>query len=377
MTKAQFLAKHKARFNKEGLPKSARTARYQSYLQGRGNNRGQKSRQKVNLNLMQNQALASQNRRAQPRIMSMPRKQKMRPGINPRGPRNFSDCALFYAQAVIDPWGVSDAPCIPDFYTVPSFKFGTRTRGTFVAGTMGFGYITADPYVVAGDVNCLAGTNVTFIGTFATTPGETGTNVARNNSPFSAVQFGATAMTYRLVGSGLAVRYVGNEMARGGQMIIYRQNFNTTFPNPLTVNIALQNPETTTVPIDREWHYVTFKPVEADDYDYSTTISGAFSLVILISGATAATAFEYDFVQWFEVIGGNVTNLTPSDSDPIGMAVIKSAMAVPQPPDSPKENFANFLDTALAIADSTLSFIGSGANAFLKGTALLTNIGLL
>lgn len=370
------MAKHKNRHDKGRLPKSGRNAEYKTYLQRRGGKNTMSNTDRTKM--AGERALVRQNLNAEPRIIFNPTVRRPNvANVNRQTYRNFSDCALFYAQAVIDPWGVTVPPCIPDFYTVPSFKFGTRTRGTMFVGTLNFGYIIFDPYVPSSDRNNTAFTTGLFTGAEIGTPGESNTDTMTNNSPFVSNQFASDGLEYRLVGAGMACRYLGNEMSRGGQMIIYRNPSNGSYPVPTTQQLMLSNPETTTVPVDREWHYVTFKPVESSDYEYSFTVVNNFNMIIAVTGIVNGAAFEFDCVQWFEIIGQPVPQVTPSDSDPIGMAVIKSAFAVPQPPDSPKENFGRFMKSAMSIANDTLSFIGTGAKAFGKGVAMLNNIGLL
>jgi len=289
----------------------------------------------------------------------------------------FSDCAISYAQALIDPWSVVNPPCVPDELTLPSWKFGARSRGNFSTGTTGYGYIIANPYAVTNNTPMVSSTNMNFATTVFGAVGETNTVFGYNDSPMVQNDFAAGFNSYRLVGSGLAVRYVGNEMARGGQMILYRQMNNISIPNNTNPTEMLQNKETTTVPVDRDWHYVTWKPADGNDISYSNGVFIYYPLVVFISAAGASQGFEFDTVSWFEVTGTAIPNLTPSEYDPLGLAVIKSAIAVPQPPDAPTSNFERFLQSAGSIAMDSLSFLGRGASMAMQGAAALSNIGLL
>jgi len=376
------MQKHKLRFDKENLPKSARTARYAAYLQNSGQN---KSRQ-PNLVKQQNTALISQNNHANGRaIRGKPNSYTNR--SNPRlTTSKFAACTLSYAQALIDPWGVSEPPCIPDALTLPSWKFGARVRGNFIiggaAGGAGNGYVIANPYQVTGDRGCVFYVNAsTFVTNGFGGIGETGANfTATNDSPITAGSFVLNGNSFRTVGAGLAARYVGSEFNRGGQMLLYRDPQDQLLTN-LTPAQLLSNKETTSVPVDRDWHYVVWKPSDFQDTSYTNVLQsatlGQFCMLVYILGGVSGTTFEFDFIQWFEVVGRDLPNETPSVSDPLGYAVVKSAVAVPQPPDSPKSNFSRFLSNMAGIANETLSFVGTGVRAISQGATLLSNIGLL
>jgi len=223
----------------------------------------------------------------------------------------------------------------------------------------------------------VSSTTALWAGSYFGSVNETNTVYSFNDSPMVNNDYSSGFNSYRLVGSGLAVRYVGNEMARGGQMILYRHFSNLTIPNGFTPSEMLQNKETTTVPIDRDWHYVTWKPTDATDISYVNSVYTYYPMVIYISTAGPAQGFEFDAVSWFEAVGLAIPNLTPSEYDPLGLAVIKSAIAVPQPPDSPQSNFERFLQSAGSIAMDSLSFLGRGATMAMQGAAALSNIGLL
>jgi hypothetical protein len=380
MTKAQFLAKHKNRFDKEGLPKSARTARYKTYLQGRGNNRGQKSRQNnvARQTNNQNNALIRVNRNYIANTTMGGGRAVNRIGRNRNiSSTRFSECALTYSQAVIDPWSCKEPPCVPDMYTIPSWKLGSRSRGSFQVGSGGCAYIIANPYAIGTLTTCGYYTNASFANAIIGAPGETNTVAFTGTTPFPASSIGSNGSQYRTVGAGLAVRWIGSEYQRGGQMILYRDPNNSTTTVGAGTSTFLLNTETTTIPVDREWHYVNWKPVDANDYEYNIGIGTYYPLVVWVAGAVANQGIEFDFVQWFEVSGSNTPNMTPTDSDPIGMAVIRSAMGVPQAPDSPKEAYKRFLVNAGEIAESTLSFLGKGAPLAIKGASILQNVGLL
>jgi len=387
MTKEQFLNKHKARFDAQNLTKKERSQRYQAYASAsmRVKSKPRQRRPKQSMVeyptrqiAQQNSALRDQNLREQDRFRNTMDRNRRSNRITVN---SFSRCALLYAQALIDPWGVESPPCVPDDVTLPSWKFGSRIRANFQVGSMSCGYVIANPYQVCGDVAALYYSGAGFnVATFNGITYGTGNVAGTTDSPLATANFNANGNSYRVVGSGLACRYVGNEMNRGGQMLLYRDNQNNTIPG-ITQTQLLANKETTTIPIDREWHYVVWKPASATDTNYNQTlplITGAgFCLMVVVYGAVTNLSFEFDFITWYEVVGRDLANLTQSENDPNGLAVIRSASAVPQPPDSPKDNFSRFMGNLAEIANETLSFVGTGVKALNTGANVLANIGLL
>jgi len=387
-TKAQFLAKNKSRFDRDGLTGKQRSAAYNDSLASKGS-RGT-ARMQTNAN---NRALKNQNRAAMGRAIGKNIARQTQPrrrgnnsqGGNMRGPSlgpaRLSYCSELYAQALIDPWAVEDPPCIPDATIVPSFKFGARARGTFYIGTMGFGYIFVNPYAPWSTAPSGQYTNSAYVGTPPAqilSASEVNTSQVFTDSPFVFTQFSGYPNLYsRTVGSGLAVRYTGNEMARGGSIIINRVNDNGNPTYPFTATQMLQNKESVTVPVDRNWHYCVYKPAVEQDTAYAFINTNVFPMSILVQGAGPGQSFEYDWVTWFEVIGPQIPNLTPSHSDPLGLSVIKSATAINQPVMTPSQNWSHFLSEVGTIAEDTLSFLGRGVGVLATAAPFLTSVGLL
>lgn len=382
LTKQQYLLKNKAAFDKQKLSKSERATRFIIYLRNNNARAVPKKKQKNfvrEMNDRQNAAVSRVGKNAVERVSQPIHNNSRLRGLPTKNHFPFSQCALNYAQALLDPWAVSNPPCVPDPITLPSFKFGARIRGNFVLGAAGAGYVIASPYYPSGNTISLYYVSGSLYAT-QTFGGllEAGTTSATSDSPFTNTQFSVGGASYRPVGSGLATRYVGNEQTRGGQMVLYRTSQNQLVPTGTTQNLLLNNNEATTVPVDRDWHYVTWKPAVAQDTAYTFGFPvNQFPLIIFVFGGTAAMSFEFDFITWFEVIGTDVPALTPSSDDTLGYAVIKSGIAVPQPPDSPASNFRRFIETVADIADETLSFIGRGSAVATRTSALLNNVGLL
>lgn len=289
----------------------------------------------------------------------------------------LSKCSTLYALALTVPWELQEPPCIPDSIPLPSFKFAGRVKTRMVIGTGGCGWATADPFVgsftyPAGGV--LPGTVVT------TTAAAIFTNYVRyiagpsfdiqnTDSPFVGdVQ---SIRQSRVVGAGLRIRYIGPELTRSGRIIIYRDADNNDMPAALTVPTMLLNKETVTVPVDREWHGVMFKPATFSDlsYLYPPNITGGlnrFSLLAFVEGAPVGSTFEVDFCAWYEMVGSSLPGYSTSHSDPAGMAAVSTVLATHQPEDDPLTYAASFFKKVAGVVGETLSYLPSAVGTGVK-----------
>jgi len=142
----------------------------------------------------------------------------------------------------------------------------------------------------------------------------------------------------------------------------YRSPDNSQIPSPTLVNRLLANRETEPGPVDREWHYVMWKPAVPNDLTYiaaGTEADVGYCLLFLVQGAPVGAQFEFDFIAHFELIGDAVPVVTPSHTDPLGMAVAQVALSSHQPDLSPEDNFKQVARSISSIAANTLSFVGT------------------
>jgi hypothetical protein len=273
----------------------------------------------------------------------------------------WSQCTKDYAAALIDPWSVPRPPCVPDNITLPSFKFGARGRGTFSIGTQQTGFILFNPYICYSDVPCSFTTDHTFGSPDVEGGGITGVNPIYNDSPFTASDFGTYKNQSRTVGAGVRVRYTGTEITRSGQTICFRSptNADALTAAPVTNSQLLAFKETSTSPVDRDWHYAIYRPAVATDLAYLSPIdrSGNFCMIVAVFGASPGASFEFDFVSWYEVAGNNLPNLTRSHSDPIGMSAVSMALPTAQPTRNPTSSLRDFMHEMAAGAATAMSLI--------------------
>jgi hypothetical protein len=256
-------------------------------------------------------------------------------------------------QALEDPFGLKKSPtaaCIPDLHAVPSKKTGALHRGNFSTGTAGYGFVLLKVHQKTNDVPVASEGAVTFseaawggaAGSFLPTPSATPatglSSIGLPKLPYSNAEFAATAgvggIQGRVVGAGLRIRYIGPELARGGQINAVRHPENNSL-----VGLTLAEIKTFTTsksyPVDREWTYINYQPTEPDEYKYSsqaTTSNGIaqWNMGFVITGTTTSTGtpgsapFEFEVVQFIEYIG-RINNITTTHVDVQAMSMIRNA----------------------------------------------------
>jgi len=288
----------------------------------------------------------------------------------------LSDCSRNYLTALVDPWSVAELPCIPDNLTIQSFKFGARARGVFACGVEGVGWIAMAPATPAKDWAFGKATNQDYTATTYDSTLETGVFNIFNDSPMVTNEYRSTTAqhkTFRLVGGGLAIRYVGNEMNRGGQVTIYRSQDNSPTEGPLTMPDLLAVKESVTTPVDRKWHHAIWKPSNEEEFGYHASDDneddqfGGLSLIIMISGAEPKASFEFDMLSWFEVVGPNLPTYTHSFSDPLGVAAVSNILSTIQPNATMEETKQLAHAVVQGAIVKTFSHMGDFANALFSG----------
>lgn len=283
---------------------------------------------------------------------------------------SLSQCTKDYARALIDPWSVPRPPCVPDLISLPSYKFGTQSRGTFVIGTQGVGFVAINPYAVGQPATGLAlvpfsYTDATYAQPYYVPNSGTGTSdptvdgqLGYLDTPLNIGNSNISGFSYRPVGAGVKARYSGPELTRAGRMIAYREATNQPLETNLNGNELLNNREASITPNDRKYHYATWKPALQADLAYRTGQAITYpTMIMYIDGATPGTSFEFDIQMWFEVIGRQLPSLTKSHSDPLGMAAVQDALINHQPTRTPETEFQNFVNKVIGGAKEAFSFI--------------------
>lgn len=256
----------------------------------------------------------------------------------------LSDCAKHYLKALTSPFDLmtqgASLPCIPDVNSFPSWKISSFIRGTFNAGTNGFGYLAMNPLCNTNNLSTGWSTTNAYAGFVVSGAAAVGNiNVLNPRCPFASTAYTSNGIQSRTVGCGLRARYIGTELNRGGRLIVSRYPYGSDVDG---ANIAslLANPNTISVPVSRKWTQVTYVPDDPIQYEYwnqailqapgTGGTRAAMTLIIACDGTVAGNAFEYQVVYFHEfaagVTGAGVPNATPTHSDAEGLSAVRDVV---------------------------------------------------
>jgi len=282
---------------------------------------------------------------------------------------HLSPCAANYLKAQYNPFADFDEPpCIPDLISTPSLKKDYRVRGTFDAsGTDGQGWIVFNPYIIASTA-LVAGapTNPDYIAPIWTTKVTTTAgadlgvldNLTESTYASATVghtphylpsEWGADALnwalqngriTYRLVGAGLRVQYIGPSLYRAGNYVLYEDVCNGGELGQgqyNTVSTLTQDPATTFTAITNDEVAVTWHPRQALDLSYIGDYVGSLGdlakypvLAVAVSGTNTGEAphgqYQFECVVHVELQGMAIQGKTTTHADPVGFAAVNSKM---------------------------------------------------
>jgi hypothetical protein len=296
---------------------------------------------------------------------------------------SLSKSARDYARCMANPFTgpLSGLPVHPAQF---SKKFRTWAKGTFSTQTTnGIGWITCTPeYGVSNNA----------LSVYTSIPGGTGANwfdtltvgqftTSVTNSEYATTNIGISEiqLEYRVIGSGLRIRYIGTELNRGGQMVaILDQNHSSLQFRSLS---SVDGEEVSKrFPIDRSWTTVLYRPVDNDDFEFRTSLpvnTGSNNDSINYMGfaiqgeAGVATQYEYEFFTSFEAFGKNVRAMSVSHVDPVGFGAVHAMSQLgsslqPSKAD-PKTNESHLVvDSARYIAENTSHATHIGRNKIQK-----------
>ena len=250
----------------------------------------------------------------------------------------LSACSRHYLRALADPFMLEGGlACIPDIIDYPSAKYAIKARGTFSAGTEGFGFIVVAPLASASDAVAIVSSLPSFTGTTVSCGPTTLVGISNAFAAFPYDSANIPHLWQRTVGCGLRVRYLGTELNRSGRLLGIRVP-SGSFIQGLDASSALANMSVQSVEVGRKWRQVFFVPSSQSDYQYSiasiginqTTIVGANgTIAFIVDGTTASNAFEWEVVYHKEYANNDmttlaITNLTPSHSDLTGLSAVRN-----------------------------------------------------
>jgi hypothetical protein len=217
---------------------------------------------------------------------------------------------------------------VPTFPAFPSSKNVVWARGNGSTGSSGYGQICCYPLALAvNDANSVTVSNSAWAGSaIAQSPGA-GVDGITTNAPYATADIAGDAVNYRLVATGIRLRYVGTQLEMGGSVYAATTPSHTSLNGATAADfLALDRVEQ--APFDRSWVAVTWTPVKDSETTFITAYgAGTPHLAVLIKAAsTTPVAFEFEVFAHIEYIGSNVRQKTASHADVLGFQ--KAATAV-------------------------------------------------
>lgn len=260
-------------------------------------------------------------------------------------------------------------------------------KGTVqTSSTTGFGYVSVTPHLACSNQQPFVAHSTSALTTAYPSfkNGALGTT-AVSNSEFDNSNFFAPNNTrYRVVSAGLRIRYIGTELDRGGQIILFMDplhesvitNVSTTPATGKTLATVEGYTESKRFPVDRNWKTVLYRPVDDQDnqmqdasnflnngpFLYDTNAAGFYYLNAYIQAAspTSSLNFEWEVYVNLEFTGRNVRGRIPSHFDPSGFAAVHAATVHSNqlmPSDKPDGvRVTSFLEAAEHYLDHAISF---------------------
>jgi hypothetical protein len=315
---------------------------------------------------------STQKPSAKSRSAPQQKKAKSNPKPKPKpkvgGPR-LSQCATDYARCLVNPF-TGPLACVPNFPALKSRKFRVWAKGTLSTGSAGIGFLWQDPQLgINNDVDSVLYTTNTFPGNSFTVAGGGEVIGAATNSDYTSSQISASGITYRVVSSGIRVRYISTELNRGGQIVALSDtNHNSLIGRTIQDLDAEINSKR--FPVNREWTTVTMRPVRDGDDEFGTNPAGAptdasqiaWYQGIMIQSPGVDVDYEWESYTVYEAQGANVRGMTPSHVDPNGYASVNAMTNFTKHLDphqkKPAEVEKSAVDDTLKILGTTMSIAG-------------------
>jgi len=303
--------------------------------------------------------------------------------LNRRSEPPLSKCAREYKRVLENPFS-GNVACVPSAFNTPSLKQSFRAFGTFQTGTNGFGGIVVSPLSTCfNDTNTTVGTdpstailytNSTY--TLTTLPAYNSTNAqaASTNSPYSYSSATNATVQFKLVSCGIRVRNVTAQLNRGATTIGIETPQHTDLQQKGISGITLWD-QAGLGDSDGRWNVITYHPndqfelsyfgkgnwinnanIGVDQY-YGQPLTHFLGFAVQATTTANTQTYEYEVVTVAEIIGTQVHGLSPSPSDPAGLAAVQNTYAdarsrKPQVADDSWFNSHNVLMGAGAMAAS-------------------------
>jgi hypothetical protein len=216
-----------------------------------------------------------------------------------------------------------------------SRKIKTFSRGIATVGS-DIGFVIARPgNGCTNDGNTVYYTDSNYTGSVVRGTLTTGVLAATANSDYATAAFGATAAQWRLVTTGIRIKYRGTALARGGRVVALEEPDHQTLDGYSITDLLSYKQATSLRPTGGDdWiELVSTGPKVPSELQYQENFLSSANpnsnpfLVLAFEGVPDLT-FEWEFWGNYEIIGSDVRSKTISHHDAPGAFSISNALTV-------------------------------------------------
>jgi len=175
-------------------------------------------------------------------------------------------------------------------------------------------------------------------------------------------------VTFRVVASGIRVRYTGNLMNQSGLMHCVQDADHNSLSS-LTVGQIGQMESYYAKPlIQNQWHGISYAPANELEYYFNQdNLSNGVTnngldhhyYGILLTGLNYNTAsFQYEIIVHYEAVGSIVRGKTDTPADPVGLATVTNSIKVDNQKkiDDPSTSVSSLLETGSSLLTTLNAF---------------------
>lgn len=283
----------------------------------------------------------------------------------------LSQCARKYAIALYNPFALLDSshanylsavglnlsmaegPCIPTTPALKSRRLKIFCRGTMSTMSNGIGYIAFAPRRLGNNYPLTSDTAAPVLYSLSGSGPTTGFppmdgylgyggGAINWNSDYSTGQLVIPGglllgITYRVVGAGIRLRYIGNELNRAGVIHAIEEPNHASLSNLQPTQLQ-QFESYFDCAVTREWSQLTYTPVSEVEFAYLPDLlsnpAGSYpaetfqhSIGFLVEGTAPASPFQFEAIMLAEVVGSQVRDLKEAESDSQGRDAVLNSIS--------------------------------------------------
>lgn len=131
-------------------------------------------------------------------------------------------------------------------------------------------------------------------------------------------------------------------MNRGGRNLAFRTMTNAPIPTGATQALIQQYRSTGILSVKRPPEEIVWAPDEIEQTSFWTYVDGTTNIITMgmfVFGASAGQAFDFEAIWYFESIGQSTFGIQRTEADPVGFALVNSAVPMIQNEMSPERQF--------------------------------------